>query len=225
MIPWMNGKNGKANGVAGPSVTAPGPVVTALLQPCDNGNDSKALTVKGGQDVARFMPVMDIEQAVARREVIVQATKRLMTETVDYGKIPGTERPTLLQPGADKLCNLFGLVIQYEEVIREEDWSGERHGDEPFFYYKIKGRAYRGESLMGEGVGSCNSWESKYRWRNRERVCPNCGKENIRKSRQDDGWYCWAKTGGCGATFKKGDVAIEGQETGRNSRTPTRPTR
>lgn len=166
-------------------------------------------------EMARFMPVMDIEQAIARREMIVQATGKLMTKGVDFGKIPGCDRDVLLQPGADKLCNLFGIVIEYEVVRREEDWTGEFHGGEPFFFYEIRGKAFRGEFLMGEGVGSCNSWESKYRWRKAERICPNCGKENIRKSRDGGGWYCWAKLGGCGAQFPQGDPSIENQQVGR----------
>jgi ribosomal protein L37AE/L43A len=163
---------------------------------------------------ARFMPVMDIQQAVMRREMIVDATQKLMKQGVDFGRIPGTERDVLLQPGADKLCNLFGLVVEYETDEAIEDWRGAEHGGEPFFYYKIRGRAYRGEFLMGEGVGSCNSWESKYRWRNAERICPSCGKPNIRKSREG-GWFCWAKTGGCGANFPVGSTAIESQQAGR----------
>lgn len=167
------------------------------------------------EDISRFMPVMAIEQAIARREAIVDATAKLMRDGVDFGKIPGAgDRPALLQPGADKLCNLFGLVIQYEVVKSEEDWTGEKHGGTPFFFYEIKGRAYRGEFLMGEGVGSCSSWESKYRWRKMERTCPSCGKANIRKSREE-GWYCWKKTDGCGATFAANDPAIVNQETGR----------
>jgi ribosomal protein L37AE/L43A len=168
-------------------------------------------------DVARFMPVMPIEQALQRRQMIVDATARLMKEGVDFGTIPGAgDRSTLLQPGADKLCNLFGLVIQYEVIKSIEDWTGEEHGGTPFFFYEIKGRAYRGEFLMGEGIGSCSSWESKYRWRRAERACPSCGKAAIRKSRDaGGGWFCWRRLDGCGATFKDGDSSIEHQEVGR----------
>jgi hypothetical protein len=162
----------------------------------------------------RFMPVMTIDQALDRRHVIVEATKQLMVDGVDFGKIPGSEKPSLLQPGADKLCNLFGLVVQYEVTKCIEDWTGDDHGGAPFFFYEIKGRAYRGDFLMGEGIGSCNSWESKYKWRKAERTCPICGKANIRKSR-DGGWYCWQRTDGCGTNFAPGDIRIEGQETGR----------
>jgi ribosomal protein L37AE/L43A len=167
----------------------------------------------------RFMPVMSIDKALERRKAIVQATQQLMQEGVDYGKIPGSgDKPALLQPGADKLCNLFGLVIKYEVTKCEEDWIGANHEGVPFFFYELKGRAYRqigdAEYLMGEGLGSCNSWESKYKYRRAERSCPQCGKANIRKSR-DGGWFCWLKTDGCGANFAAGDPRIEGQEAGR----------
>jgi hypothetical protein len=167
------------------------------------------------------MPVMDIGQALQRRQAIVDVTQKLMRPGVDFGKVPGTDRDVLLQPGADKLCNLFGLVIQYEVAKSEEDWTGERHGGTPFFFYEIRGRAYRGDFLMGEGVGSCSSWESKYRWRKAERICPQCGKANVRKSHREGGWYCWTKTEGCGAQFAPGDPAIESQETGRKENPDT----
>jgi hypothetical protein len=208
-------------------VTAPAPeiITTAETQPIDEAHHTRRKhAVKPATQVIlsadkelgqwRFMPVMSIDQALERRQAIVDATKKLMREGTDYGKIPGTDRDVLLQPGADKLCNLFGLVIQYDVTKCEEDWSGQNHDGVPFFFYELKGRAYRGDFLMGEGVGSCNSWESKYRWRKAERLCPQCGKANIRKSR-DGGWFCWLKTDGCGANFVPGDPRIEGQDVGR----------
>jgi len=93
--------------------------------------------------------MMDIGQALQRRQVIVDATQKLMRPGVDFGRISGTERDVLLQPGSDKLCNLFGLVIHYEVAKSEEDWTGEKHGGTPFFFYEVRGRAYRGEFLMG----------------------------------------------------------------------------
>ena len=104
---WLNGKDS-----ARASVLSPAPAVEAA-------NHSAALVVPNNRDgntteLARFMPVMDIEQAVARRDVLVQAMKSLIKEGVYYGTIPGSTKPALLQPGADKLGNLFGLTLQYE---------------------------------------------------------------------------------------------------------------
>lgn len=183
-----------------------------------NGTEVIRRPVEGSDlAVAQFMPLLTMDQALQRRQIIVEATQRLMTEGVDYGKIPGCDRPCLLQPGADKLDNLFGLTVEYE--VREEikDWLGRDHGGEPFFYYEVLARAKRQGFLMGEGIGSCNSWEAKYRWRTQERTCPNCGKATIFKSKQEPGWFCWAKKGGCGAKFPPGSLEIESQEVGRKA--------
>jgi ssDNA-binding Zn-finger/Zn-ribbon topoisomerase 1 len=166
---------------------------------------------------ARFMPVMSLSLAVQRRDVIIQAVRDLMKAEQDFGVIPGTQKPTLYQPGADKLNNLFGLVPRFETVERTEDWTGAQHGGESFFSYTVKCRLYRGDFLMGEGDGSCNSWESKYRYRSAERTCPNCGKPTIIKGKAEygGGWICFAKKGGCGAKFSDNDPAIKEQIVGR----------
>ena len=207
----MFGMNNGTNGRAGASALTPALAVVAADLAAASVSHSNNITT----ELSRFMPVMDIDQAMQRRDAIVQAMQKLMQDGVDYGKIPNCgDKPALLQPGADKLANLFGLTLKYDFLEKTEDWSGEGHGGEPFFYYQVAAHVYRDNFLLGEGVGSCSSWESKYRWRKAERVCPQCGKPNIRKSKQG-GWYCWAKTGGCGTVFNDGDPAIEGQETGR----------
>lgn len=166
----------------------------------------------------RFMPVMDMSLALERRTVIKKAIADLMKEDEDYGTIPGTgTKPTLLQPGAQKLDNLFGLVPRFEVIDKVEDWTGEQHGGEPFFRYMVRCTLYRGEFPMGEGLGECNSWESKYRWRTSERKCPACGAAAIIKGKDEygGGWVCFKKKSGCGAKYADGDSRIEGQAVGR----------
>jgi len=207
------------NGTAGTGSSKSVPALcleTSHQQPQDTKPfDTKALTIS--DETARFLPVMDLEVAIRRRGMIVEATKRLMTEGVDFGAIPGSDRPVLLQPGADKLCNLFGLIMQYEFEVAEEDFTGERHGGRPFFYYRIRAKAYRGEHFMGEGVGSCNAWEAKYRWRKAERVCPNCGVAAIIKGREEygGGYLCFQRKGGCNAKFPDNAPEILKQPVGR----------
>jgi hypothetical protein len=132
----------------------------------------------------------------------------------DYGVIPGTKKPTLLQPGADKLNNLFGLIPTFEVIEKELDWTGATHGGEPFFFYEVKCRLFRADWCMGEGTGSANSWESKYRWRKSERLCPSCGKPAVLKSKDKDEWFCWKKKDGCGRTFRGDDPQITEQKVG-----------
>lgn len=107
------------------------------------------------------MPVMEMAEATKRRNALVEFTRQIMVEGVDFGVVPGSEKKTLLKPGAEKLSTFFGLTPTFEEVGTVERWDAA----EPLFSYKYKCRLFRGDMLIGEGLGSCNSRESKYRWR------------------------------------------------------------
>ena len=136
-----------------------------------------------------------------------------LIEGADWGVIPGTSKPTLLKPGAEKIAKLLGLADQYEIIDRQEDWT------KPFFRYLIKCLlvSVNTGTVISEGMGECNSMESKYRWRESKRKCPQCSAETIIKGKAEygGGWLCFAKQGGCGAKFQDGDESIEGQTIGR----------
>src|SRR5262245_61006686 len=112
------------------------------------------------------MPVLDLAAAVRRHNFMAQVAQTLMVEGVDYGTIPGTNsKPTLLKPGAERLCTLFSLSPELHIEAEIEDWTGEQHGGEAFFYYRYRVRLVKNGILLGEGVGSANSWETRYRYR------------------------------------------------------------
>ena len=178
--------------------------------------DNNQLVVSASEQ-ARFLPVMSVATGIERYRNIQEVISKLMVEGVDYGIIPGAgDKPSLWKPGAEKLNNMFGLTPRYE-LTATEDWTGEKHDGEPFFYYRVKCSLFRGDYLIGEGEGSSNSWESKYRWRTAERVCPQCGKAAIIKGREDfgGGWVCYGKKGGCGAKFPTNEERITSQPTGK----------
>ena len=82
-----------------------------------------------------------------------------MIEGTDYGTIPGTKKPTLLQAGAQKLEKLFFLRSeskQTEKIVKE---------DYEFIKYAYKTFVYRGDILVATCEGTCNSRETKYRYR------------------------------------------------------------
>src|SRR4051812_21682356 len=70
-----------------------------------------------------FMPVMTMEIALERRSQIVQFTKQLMVIDQDFGVIPGTNKPSLLKPGAEKLCSFFGLEPEFTPLREDADWT------------------------------------------------------------------------------------------------------
>lgn len=149
----------------------------------------------------------------SRHNLLVQATKEVLSDGLDFGKIPGTgDKPTLLKPGAEKLCFLFGLRPTFEVVESIEDWNG------GLFYYRYRCTLHdQMGGVIADGEGSCNSREKKYRYRNAERVCPHCGKPAIIKGKTEygGGWLCYRNKGGCGAKFADNAPEIVNQETGQ----------
>jgi len=109
----------------------------------------------------------DIDLAVVgeRLETIRQfqvLVKSQLIDGLDYGKIPGCDKPVLLKPGGEKLTKLLGLCESYEIIERIEDW------DKPFFYFLVRCqlRSIVTGQLISESIASANSRESKWagRW-------------------------------------------------------------
>jgi len=145
---------------------------------------------------------------VDRLDKIREAMDNAMQEDVDYGKIPGTDKPTLLKPGAEKLAVMFRLDVQ---TTHDEKWGPGDHLTVPA--YTVIYDAPTGTRL-GRGEGMCSTREHKYAYRKQERACPSCSKATVFRSKKEgEGWYCWAKKGGCGAQFPVDDARITSQAT------------
>lgn len=98
--------------------------------------------------------------AVARTMAKIHAFQQVIQQAVkpghDIGIIPGTDKPTLLKPGAEKIVMMMGLASRYEIMDKVEDY------DKGFFSYNIRCTLSRQGMDICEGVGNCNSRESKY---------------------------------------------------------------
>lgn len=165
-------------------------------------------------------PVVTVKDALNAYQAKKELIDGIMKKDVDYGIIPGTAKPALLKAGAEKVTSFFGLSPRFTDAEVVNDWMGENHGGEPFFFYRRTCNLYKGSILVASVDGSCNSWEKKYRWRGGERICPQCGKATIKKSKYapkgkpeaEPGFYCYAKLGGCGAEFNFDDKTITEQK-------------
>lgn len=154
-----------------------------------------------------------VEAVKDQMEAITALMRSAMVTGIDYGVIPGTgSKPTLLKPGAEKLCMLFKLSTKVEKVVR--DFPG---GHREYEITVTLARRDEDGEFFGEGVGTCSTLESKYRYRNGQRMCPDCGKAAIIKGKAEygGGWVCFKKKDGCGAKFDDGDRAIEEQQVGK----------
>lgn len=109
-------------------------------------------------------PARAVEDARTRKVVVKgMIDAQVLRPGVDYGSVPGTDKPTLLKPGAERLCSAFSLDPRFETITAIERWDG----DEPLFFYRIRCSLVHIESgrEIATGIGSCNSREARYRWR------------------------------------------------------------
>lgn len=74
----------------------------------------------------------------------------------DYGVIPGTGKPSLLKPGAEKILMLMGITSEYEVTERIQDY------DKGFFAFSVKCTLTKSGTPITEGLGHCNTKEKKY---------------------------------------------------------------
>jgi hypothetical protein len=152
---------------------------------------------------------VDVKRVIAQTKAIKEVMTHAMVDGTHYGVIPGTDKPTLYQAGADKLCMLFRLRPRYRtKILAERD----------FISVQSICRLYHIDTGLewGEGQGWANSREEKYLSQSITRVCPTCKKAAILRSKFEDrdgakGWYCNLQKGGCNSQFKAKDPAIEGQ--------------
>lgn len=155
-------------------------------------------------------PQVKAVELVERLNVIRDAMDNAMQEDVDYGRIPGTDKPALLKPGAEKLGVLFQLDIQPET---RKTWGPGDH-----LTVECTATVFHAPtgSRLGRGEGLCTTREKKYARRRADRVCPQCGQAAIIKGKQEygGGWVCFRKKGGCGAKWSDGAQEIESQQTG-----------
>ena len=156
-----------------------------------------------------FTPA-DVKRQADQINELMQLT---MVRGVHYGVIPECgEKPTLLKPGAEKINLMFQLS---PELVETNETRYEGFHKEYRVVMALKHT--RTGRIWGMGTGSCSTLESKYRYRNAARKCPNCQKESIIKGKAEwgGGWICWKKKGGCGSKFSENDPNITNQEAGK----------
>lgn len=165
---------------------------------------------RGPVEVQPWRETGSVQEIVANAHKIEECMAQVMKEGEHFGVIPGTgSKPSLLKPGAEKLGLLFRLRPEFQHT---EVWDGNHLTVLSLCsLYHIP----TNDCLVRDIAGSCSTKESKYAYRQGKRKCPKCEAETIFKSKQEPGWFCWVKEGGCGAKFGADDSAITGQTIGR----------
>ncbi len=133
-------------------------------------------------------PIATPQQLIAYHGDMINLIQKALKEGTDYGKIPGTDKPTLYKAGAERINIAFGTHPEYELIEKEVDhdrevgwkkqkkiWNNKHQGDKTFSLQIIDGSSvglYRyvykccikkqDGTLVAEGDGACSTLENKY---------------------------------------------------------------
>jgi hypothetical protein len=176
--------------------------------------ESREVEVHGGDSPIESIPV---SQLVTQMALIQDAMSKVMKDGIHFGKVPGCgEKPSLLKPGAEKLEVLFRLAPHCNDMGGQVLTTDLPNGHKTFEVHTAMVHIPTGK-VWAVGVGACSTMESKYRFRNAARKCPECGKETIIKGKAEygGGWLCFGKKGGCGEKFSIDDKQITDQVVGK----------
>ena len=104
----------------------------------------------------------------ARIAAIESMITDLFEPSVHYGQpFPGSDKESLLQPGAELVCTAFGLAPRPRITVTEEG-GGHRT-------FLCEGDLLSNGESLGDMSATCTTMEIKYRYRKGGRVCPSCG--------------------------------------------------
>ena len=122
---------------------------------------------------------LSAEDLANQARKVLEIKETIMKPGVHYGTIPGCKKPSLLKPGAEKLCSAFMLQPEFETTCRDDpertiNWEKYDYNTRR----KIPGNTTgyidydssctlvhipTGEVWAKRVSGSCNNFESKYR--------------------------------------------------------------
>jgi hypothetical protein len=105
---------------------------------------------------------VQIQQAKLARVALTKLFNEVMVQDVDFGRVPGTDKPTLLKSGAELLCQIFKLYPGKPDMLNTyEDFDG------GLFSYTVGMPLFHQETMVqvAYGMGAGNSQEVKYKYR------------------------------------------------------------
>nr|DAH55529.1 MAG TPA: hypothetical protein [Bacteriophage sp.] len=82
----------------------------------------------------------------------------LLRRGTDFGKFGRSKSPTLLKAGAEKILLEYGITTKFFVENAVEHFGED--GSSPFFFYRIRGEFWKGDTLITTTLASANSRES-----------------------------------------------------------------
>lgn len=102
-----------------------------------------------------------LDGMVQKLDLMQEFFRKVMVKGQDYGAIPGTPKPTLLKPGAEKLNELYNYAPTVKDITEEKEMTN------GFYRARVEIAIIdrKTGTIVAEGVGEANSFEGRYRWR------------------------------------------------------------
>ncbi|BBW97254.1 hypothetical protein ACPVTF_04035 [Geobacillus icigianus] len=97
-----------------------------------------------------------VQSTLAKINQFQAVVQNMLKKDHDYGVIPGTPKPTLLKPGAEKIQMLLGVTSEYEVIEHINDYEN------GFFAFTVRCIIYKNGVKITEGLGHCNNREPKF---------------------------------------------------------------
>lgn len=113
---------------------------------------------QGGALTAQNQGRMAVADIISHVATVQEVMRAVMKKDVHYGIIPGTDKPTLLKPGAEVLCMAFRIADSYY-IEDLSDLHTVRYRVTCTGTHQVSG------VILGAGMGEASSGEEKYKWR------------------------------------------------------------
>ncbi|MCC6581870.1 MAG: hypothetical protein IT440_15680 [Phycisphaeraceae bacterium] len=101
-----------------------------------------------------------VNDVISQVQKIAQIKNSVMVKDEHYGTIPGTQKATLYKSGAEKLAMTFRFAPRFLVTTTQLN-----NGDHREYSCVCTLSHITSGNFLAEGVGSCSTMESKYRWR------------------------------------------------------------
>lgn len=123
-------------------------------------NDEHAALVERQVKIIAKAKPLEKQELIDQVKLIKDVLMAVMEPGIHYDIIPGTDKPSLLKPGAEMILLTFRIGIE----IITTDFS-ERANNMIGYRVIVRGIHQPTGVIVGEGTGSCSTDEEKYKWR------------------------------------------------------------
>lgn len=120
------------------------------------GDNLNGSSIEQNYSVIAGVSIDEVKHTMDKIHEFQDTIHRNLKQGHDYGIVPGSKKPTLLKPGAEKILMLLGLTNEYQIIEKVHEYES------GFFAFTVCCKLFKDNKLITEGVGHCNTKERRY---------------------------------------------------------------